>query len=116
MTGYVTVLTTTASDDEAEAIAEALVAGELAACVQILPIRSRYLWEGAVRREPEQLLLIKTRAALFETVRAKIRTLHAYDTPEIVALPIVAGDTDYLAWLGAATRRDAPRGELPPGG
>jgi uncharacterized protein involved in tolerance to divalent cations len=109
MTGFVTVLTTTAAESEAEAIAEALLAEALAACVQILPIRSRYVWNGAVQREPEQLLLIKTRAALFEMVRAKIRTLHSYDTPEIVALPIAAGDTDYLSWIGETTRQDASR-------
>lgn len=104
MTGYVTVLTTTATAAEAEAIAEGLLAEKLAACVQILEIRSRYLWQGAVQREPEQLLLIKTRAALFELVRGKIRTLHSYDTPEIVALPITAGDADYLAWIGGVTK------------
>ena len=109
MSGYVTVLTTTPSETEAEAIAEALLAEELAACVQIASIRSRYLWDGAVRREAEQLLLIKTRAALFESVRAKIRSLHSYETPETLALPIVAGDADYLSWLAAATRQDASR-------
>jgi periplasmic divalent cation tolerance protein len=104
MTGYVTVLTTTASEAEAETIAEALLAAELAACVQILEARSRYVWNGAVQREAEQLLLIKTRAALFEMVRAKVRTMHSYDAPEIVALPITAGDGDYLSWLGSVTR------------
>src|ERR1700757_2726498 len=106
MSGYVTVLTTTASEAEAEAIAEALLAEELAACVQITAIRSRYVWKGAVQREAEQLLLIKTRAALFEIVRAKIRTMHSYETPEIVALPIVAGDADYLSWMAGAVRGD----------
>lgn len=108
MTGYVTVLTTTASEAEGEAIAEALLSEELAACVQITAVRSRYVWNGAVQREAEQLLLIKTRAALFELVRGKIRTMHSYDTPEIVALPISAGDGDYLSWLGDVTRKDAP--------
>jgi uncharacterized protein involved in tolerance to divalent cations len=104
MTGYVTVLTTTASEDEAETIAEALLADELAACVQIMPIRSRYVWNGTVQREAELLLLIKTRAALFELVRGKIRTLHSYDTPEIVALPITAADADYQTWMAGVTR------------
>lgn len=104
MSGYVTVLTTTAYEDEAEAIAEALLADELAACVQIMPIRSRYVWNGAIQREAEQLLLIKTRAALFELVRGKIRTLHSYDAPEIVALPIAAADADYQSWLASVTR------------
>jgi len=106
MTGYVTVLTTTATEAEAETIAQALLADGLAACVQITDVRSRYVWKGAVQHEPEQLLLIKTRAALFEIVRAKIRTLHRYDTPEIVALPIVAGDGDYLSWMGSVTREE----------
>lgn len=107
MSGYVTVLTTTASEAEAEAIAEVLLAEELAACVQIAAIRSRYVWKGELQREAEQLLLIKTRAALFEIVRAKIRTLHSYETPEIVALPIVAGDADYLSWMAGAVRGEA---------
>ena len=104
MSGYVTVMTTTASEAEAEAIAEALLAEELAACVQIAQVRSRYVWKGAVQREAEQLLLIKTRAALFEIVRAKIRSLHSYETPEIVALPITAGDGDYLSWMAGVVR------------
>jgi len=103
MTGFLTVLTTTATDDEAEAIAEALLADDLAACVQIVPIRSRYLWQGQVKREPEQLLLIKTRAELFEILRGRIRAMHSYHTPDIIALPIAAGDADYLAWLGGVT-------------
>ena len=104
MTGFVTVLTTTATDAEAEAIAEALLAEALAACVQILPIRSRYVWKGAVQRETEQLLLIKTREALFDRVRGRIRALHGYETPEIVALPVLAGDADYLGWVAEATK------------
>jgi uncharacterized protein involved in tolerance to divalent cations len=104
MTGYVTVLTTTSTEAEAEGIAEALLADELCACVQITGIRSRYIWKGAVQREEEQLLLIKTRAELFELVRGKIRAMHSYDTPEIVALPVAAGDVDYLSWMGGVTR------------
>jgi uncharacterized protein involved in tolerance to divalent cations len=104
MTSYVTVLTTTASEAEAESIAEALLAEDLAACVQIMPIRSRYVWKGEVQRADERLLLIKTRSILFEIVRAKIRSLHSYETPEIVALPIVEADADYLSWMAGATR------------
>ena len=100
----ITVLTTTATEADAEAIAEALLADGLAACVQITAVRSRYVWKGEIQREDEQLLLIKTRDALFEPVRARIRTLHPYETPEIIALPVAAGDQDYLAWLAEATR------------
>jgi uncharacterized protein involved in tolerance to divalent cations len=101
---FITILTTTASPDEADRIADALVAEGLAACVQIAAIRSRYIWKGQVERADEQLLLIKTRETLFEPVRARIRELHSYETPEIVALPIAAGDGEYLAWLAEAAR------------
>lgn len=104
MSGYVTVLTTVASEAEAESIAEALLSEDLVACVQIVAIRSRYVWKGELQREAELLLLIKTRAVLFEIVRAKIRAMHSYETPEIVALPIVAADADYLSWMAEATR------------
>jgi uncharacterized protein involved in tolerance to divalent cations len=101
---FITILTTTASPDEADRIADALVAEGLAACVQIAAIRSRYIWKGQVERADEQLLLIKTRETLFEPVRARIRELHSYETPEIVALPIAAGDGEYLAWLAQAAQ------------
>jgi uncharacterized protein involved in tolerance to divalent cations len=104
VTGFVTILTTTATEADAEMIADALLADGLAACVQMLPIRSRYLWKGEVQREAEQLLLIKTREALFEAARARIRSLHPYETPEILALPIAAGDVDYLTWIRDSTR------------
>ena len=119
MTGFVTVLTTTATEHEAETIAEAVLAEGLAACVQILEIRSRYVWQGEVKHEPEQLLLIKTRAELFEILRGKIRAMHSYETPEIVALPIAAGDGDYLNWIGSVTgagQAAPPQGELPRSG
>ena len=104
MTGYVTIHTTAANEADAERLADVLLGEGLAACVQVMPVRSRYVWRGEVRREDEQLLLIKTRAALFEPVRAKIRALHSYETPEIVALPITAGDVDYLGWMAEATK------------
>ena len=103
MTGAIVVQTTAGSAEEAEAIAEALLAERLCACVQIAAIRSRYLWKGEVQRDAEQLLLIKTRAELFDAVAARIRALHSYETPEIVATPVVQGDPTYLAWVGEVT-------------
>ena len=100
----IVIQTTTASLEEAELIAEALLGEGLAACVQTAPVRSRYVWKGAVERADERLMLIKTRADLFEPVRARIRALHSYETPEIVATAIVAGDPDYLAWIAGVTR------------
>ena len=90
-------------DDEAERLAAALLEEGLAACVQLSPIRSRYVWKGAVEAADEVMLSIKTRADLFEAVRIRIRQLHSYETPEILAIPAEAVDADYLAWLEAAT-------------
>ena len=104
MAEFALVLTSAGSDAEAEAIADALLAEGLAACVQLSAIRSRYVWKGAVERADEVLVSIKTRAALFEAVRARVRELHSYETPEVVLLPIEAGDADYLAWMAQSLR------------
>ena len=74
-----------------------------AACVNIVPgIRSVYVWEGKECNEQECLLLIKSTSEKFEAVRARIRQLHSYKVPEIIAVPISAGDPAYLAWLREA--------------
>jgi periplasmic divalent cation tolerance protein len=98
-----TIFTTAGSETEAEDIAGALLSEQLAACVQMTPITSRYVWKGELAREQEVLLLIKTRAELFERVRARIRALHSYETPEVLMAPVTAGDADYLAWLAEST-------------
>ena len=103
MTGAIVVSTTAGSMDEAETIAQALLERRLAACVQLAPIASRYLWEGETAREDEILLLIKTRAALFDEVAAAIRAAHSYETPEIIATSVSAGSHDYLKWLAEST-------------
>lgn len=103
MTDFVTVLTTVATEAVAKALARALVERKLAACVQRLQISSCYAWDGAIRDEPEILLLIKTRRALYPPLEAAIRELHAYTTPEIIALPVVAGSQPYLDWLAETT-------------
>ena len=98
---YGVVMVTAASQNEAEAIAQNLVASKLAACVSIMPIRSIYTWQEQVHNEEEWQLLIKTDLALFETLEAKIRELHSYEVPEIIALPIVTGSAPYLAWISS---------------
>ena len=91
---------TAASTEEAMRIAEALVDSKLAACVQVLPeMHSIYLWKGEVERAREVLMIAKTTTAKFESVQNQVRAIHSYDTPEIIALPIVAGAEDYLKWL-----------------
>lgn len=99
----IVVITSCGSAEEADRIAEALVAERLAACVQILPMRSVYRWQGAVERAEEWQLQIKTRAALADRVEARIRALHGYDLPEIIALPVTAGSADYVDWVEAET-------------
>lgn len=102
--GYAIVSTTVDTEDAAKTLARKLVAARLAACVQILPIHSVYRWRGEVEEAAERLLLIKTRAAMFEQIAEAIRAAHPYDVPEIVMTGIAAGADSYLAWLAEATR------------
>ena len=104
MTDCVVALVTVGARAEAERIADALVGEQLAACVNIVgPIRSIYRWENRIERDDELLLVIKTRGSLFEAVAARVRALHSYQTPEVIALPITAGSELYLDWLRRAT-------------
>ena len=97
------VLITTGSQDEAEQIAQALVADMLAACVNILPgVTSVYRWEGQVQRDQEWLLLAKSRRDVLDRLVERVRALHSYDVPEIVALPLAGGSEPYLRWLDGA--------------
>ena len=106
MTGqeYCVVLTTTSSREEADELARRLLENRLAACVQIQPVHSFYIWNGAVQSGDECLLIIKTRRALYGELETCIRRNHAYDVPEIVCLPIEKGSTDYLRWIDSVTR------------
>jgi len=96
----IVVLMTAASSEEASRIADLLVNRHLAACVQILPeMQSIYLWKGEVQREREVLLIAKSTRPNFSALECEVRAVHSYETPEIVALPIVAGSEGYLEWL-----------------
>ena len=88
----------------AERIAETVVGERLAACVNIVPgLASIYRWEGQIQRDTELLLLIKTRQAVYPLLEARIRELHPYQIPEIIALPIQTGSAAYLDWMAANT-------------
>ena len=101
-TDAIMVLMTAGSREEAARLADVLVVARLAACVQILPeIESVYHWEGNVERSAEILLLAKTTEANFNALEAMVRSLHSYETPEIIALPITAASAPYLEWLTA---------------
>jgi periplasmic divalent cation tolerance protein len=98
----IVVLMTAGSREEAARLADILVVARLAACVQILPeIESVYHWKGNVERAAEIMLLAKTTQANFAALEALARSLHSYETPEIIALPIVAASAPYLEWLTA---------------
>ncbi|MEO8449726.1 MAG: divalent-cation tolerance protein CutA [Gemmatimonadota bacterium] len=102
MTDCVQVSTTIDSETRARELARRLVEERLAACVQIAgPLASTYRWEGRVEEATEWLLLIKTTAAAVEQLSGRIRALHSYTQPEIIATPITAGDPRYLEWIAA---------------
>jgi periplasmic divalent cation tolerance protein len=84
-------------------IGRRLVEEGLAACVNVVPgVRSIYRWQGELHDDPEVMLIVKTRAALLDAVAARVRALHPYELPEVVALPVAAGSEPYLAWVREA--------------
>jgi len=105
MTDVLVVLVTAGSGEEASGIAEALVLENLAACVNIVAgIRSVYTWKGEVCNDEEVLMVVKTQRERFEALKERIREIHSYDVPEIVAFPVTHGLPDYLSWVLEATR------------
>ncbi|ACK71600.1 CutA1 divalent ion tolerance protein [Gloeothece citriformis PCC 7424] len=104
VTEYGIVLVTTSSQEEAEAIAFALIESVLAACVTVMPVQSIYKWQGDIYNEQEWQLIIKTKLEQFQDLSDKVIELHSYDVPEIIALPIVDGSESYLTWIGENVR------------
>ena len=97
------VLTTTASAEEADKIANVLVENRVVACVQIFPIVSIYRWQGKVERENELRLTIKTTNELYPRVENLIKENHSYEVPQIVKVPITGGLREYLEWISGET-------------
>lgn len=98
----------TAPLSEAAILAKRLVEERLVACVNIVPaVQSVYYWDGKVVSDDESLLVIKTVPEQFETLERRIKELHSYDLPEIIALPVSAGSTQYLDWLAASVAEKA---------
>jgi periplasmic divalent cation tolerance protein len=91
----------TAPPDEAPALARTLVAERLAACVNRLPVASVYRWQGEVEEAEEVLLIVKARRDTLDALADRVRALHSYTVPEIIALSIVAGSPPYLQWIVA---------------
>ena len=96
----IVVFLTAPNGEEATRLADLLIGAHLAACVQILPeMESVYRWEGKIERQSEILLIAKTTATKFADLEREVRALHSYETPEIIAVPLVAGSTPYFEWL-----------------
>jgi len=94
------IFVTASNHDEAKVIADALLKDKLAACVNIVDsIKSFFLWKGKLDRTQESLLIIKTKVGKFNKICSKVKTIHSYDVPEIIALPIIEGDNQYLQWI-----------------
>jgi periplasmic divalent cation tolerance protein len=103
-TEVVVVLVTTPTPERAAEIARAVVEERLAACGNVVPgLRSIYRWEGKVQDDAEALLVLKTTRARFELLRERVLSLHPYQVPEVIALPVEAGSAPYLAWIAAET-------------
>ena len=99
MNGYYVVLITTPVE-KGEEIANFIIENKLGACVNIVrEVSSIYWWKGNVERDKESLLVVKTSVSKFEELIGKVKEIHPYTVPEIIALPIVGGNPDYLAWI-----------------
>lgn len=106
MAEFIQVITTVESSAAGATLARSIAETRLAACVQIIgPIQSVYWWGGKVEDAQEWQLLIKTTADSFPALEAHIKANHSYDTPEIIATPIVAGSSEYLSWISEETKR-----------
>ncbi|MDX1442919.1 MAG: divalent-cation tolerance protein CutA [Gammaproteobacteria bacterium] len=94
------VYVTCPNHDSGEAVASALVDQKLVACVNVIDgVTSLFHWEGRVDRDPEVLLVIKTRTNLLQAVEECVAEVHPYDVPEVIALPIIGGSRKYLDWI-----------------
>lgn len=97
------LITTVDSDDLATKLAETLLSDRLAACVQQVPIKSHYRWEGKVQCDEEILLFVKTSEREANNAIAAIEKNHTYDLPEIITLPVLGGSAAYLNWIDSET-------------
>lgn len=103
---YVVVCVTAKDRSEAKTIAQNLLQEKLAACVNIVDsVQSFFWWQGSVDEANEVVLIVKTRADAMDQVISTVKSLHSYETPEIIALPIVGGSKDYLNWIDSSVRK-----------
>ena len=106
----VVIFITTGTDEEAQEVAKALLNNRLAACVNIVPkINSIFWWNDTLDSVQENLLIVKSKASLLSEIVRLVKEVHSYETPEIVALPIIGGNPDYLDWIGKEIKQDTGR-------
>ncbi|MDA8100482.1 MAG: divalent-cation tolerance protein CutA [Nitrospiraceae bacterium] len=106
MADEIVILITTSSEAEAQRIGRALVEEHLVACANIIPaIKSIFFWEGKTQETAESLMVCKSRSALMDRITSRVREMHSYTVPEIIAIPIEGGLPEYLAWV-----RDTAKG------
>jgi len=104
-TGKIVIFITTSTEEEARKISESLLSQRKAACINILPkVDSSFWWQGKLDSAQESLLIIKTKASLLSEIIALVKEVHSYEVPEIIALPIIGGNEDYLNWIDAEVR------------
>ena len=101
----IVVILSTVPQEKSEAMARELLDKRLVACINTLPVRSFYHWNGEFCDDQEQLLILKTTQKKAEKVIAAIKEMHPYEVPEIIALPVIAGHAPYLAWVHEETKR-----------
>ncbi|MDR0372601.1 MAG: divalent-cation tolerance protein CutA [Nitrososphaerota archaeon] len=105
-TDFIVVLVTTKNKAEAEKISQTLLEQKLVACANIVsPLVSRFLWQGKIDKAEECLIIMKSRADLFTEILQHVRILHSYEVPEVLALPVVFGSTDYLDWIQSVLKQ-----------
>ena len=95
------IFITTGTYEEADQVAEVLLKQRKAACINIVPgVRSRFWWEGQLHSDRENLLIVKAKASLLDEIVGLVKEVHSYDVPEVIALPIIGGSSDYVEWIG----------------
>jgi periplasmic divalent cation tolerance protein len=99
MNEHLIVFVTASSEPQARRIARKLLQSKLAACVNFVPVDSMFAWKGSIQEEDEILMIIKTRTDAFDALADAVKSAHSYDTPEIIALPVVLGSREYMRWI-----------------
>ena len=103
MEKIIVAMVTAPGEEAARRLAIVLVEERLAACVTMLPVHSIYRWKGAVEDQKEVMMVIKTPEGRLDAMTERVRELHPYEVPEIIALPVVGGNSDYLRWVAEST-------------